>query len=272
MNNCREISNANPDKFQLLVVDDESLMTTYLCGAIPRLNPDWVVSATARDGSEALAILGQQSFDLVLTDIAMPEMDGLELANQIRETYPQTIVVILTGYDEFDFARKAVRYGVYDYLLKPLDDDELGQVLQRLSLQLAAQRGSQPRPSNQQLPAAPAGMDDALEPVTIVEKAIAYIHAHYQEPVSLSDIARNLNISASYLSDIFHKTTGDPYCKFITKVRMEKAAAMLRQNRQIKVYMIAEKTGYPSTKHFNAVFKKYYGMTPIEYQLASHQH
>ena len=254
----------NHDKLRLLVVDDEALMTTYLSNAIPRINPSWEVSAIAKDGIEALKILKQKSFDLVITDISMPEMDGLELANQIRESYPHTIVIILSGYDEFDFARKAIRYDVFDYLLKPLYDDELNEVLQRVANLL------QSRKRLQQLQASlvPQVEDKFIfEPVTIVEKATAYINEHYQEPISLSDIARYLDISASYLSDIFHKSTGEPYCKYITKVRMEKAAELLRLNRQIKVYIVSKNVGYLSTKHFNVVFKKYFGMTPVEYQI-----
>ncbi len=251
-------------KLRLLVVDDEALMTTYLFNAVPRINPNWEVSAIAKDGLEALNILRQKSFDLVITDISMPEMDGLELANQIRECYPQTIVIILSGYDEFDFARKAIRCDVFDYLLKPLDDDELNEVLQRVANLLQ----SRERLQQIQQSLVPQVEDKiTIEPVTIVEKATAYINEHYLEPISLSDIARFLDISASYLSDVFHKSTGEPYCKYITKVRMEKAAELLRQNRQIKVYIVSKNVGYLSTKHFNVVFKKYFGMTPIEYQI-----
>lgn len=251
-------------RYEMMVVDDEPLMTAYLLDAIPRIRPDWVVAITAKDGTEALEMLRKRAFDLVLTDIAMPEMDGLELASQIQAAYPQTLVVILSGFDEFDFARKAVRYGVFEYLLKPLDDQELGQVLQRVSDHLQSRGGRQQVPSVQ----APQAEERAMEPITLVEKSIAYIHSHFQEPISLSDIARSLDISASYLSDIFHKTTGEPYCKFITKVRMEKAAETFRQNRQIKVYIVSKKVGYLSTKHFNVVFKKYFGLTPMEYYIS----
>lgn len=101
----------------------------------------------------------------------------------------------------------------------------------------------------------------------IISKAKEYIYAHYSEPLSLALVAEKISISPSYLSNSFHKNTGEPYTKFITKIRMEEAAKLFRTNPSIKVYDVSEKVGYISTKHFSYIFKKYFNLSPGEYKL-----
>lgn len=103
------------------------------------------------------------------------------------------------------------------------------------------------------------------ETTLITESAKEYICTHYQEQISLAQVADYLNVTPSYLSDIFHKNIGEPYTKFITRIRMEQATLLLKSNPNEKIYNIANKTGFVSAKHFNSVFKKYHGVTPTEY-------
>lgn len=103
------------------------------------------------------------------------------------------------------------------------------------------------------------------ETTRITESAKEYICTHYQEQISLAQVADYLNVTPSYLSDLFHKNIGEPYTKFITRIRMEQATLLLKSNPNEKIYNIANKTGFVSPKHFNSVFKKYYGLTPTEY-------
>ena len=111
----------------------------------------------------------------------------------------------------------------------------------------------------------PSSKSPAAEPGEIVTKAKEYILAHYQENISLSDVAAYCGINSSYLSDLFHKTLKESYTKYLLRIRMEQAARLLRQNPNIRVYTVAEQTGFVSVKHFNTVFKKYYGVTPKEF-------
>lgn len=99
----------------------------------------------------------------------------------------------------------------------------------------------------------------------IVESAKEFICTHYHEQISLAMVADSLKVNPSYLSDVFHKSIGEPYTKFLTRVRMEQALLLLKSNPNEKIYKIADKTGFVSAKHFNNVFKKYYGFTPTEY-------
>jgi YesN/AraC family two-component response regulator len=103
------------------------------------------------------------------------------------------------------------------------------------------------------------------ETTKIVESAKEFICTHYNEQISLAQTADYLSVNPSYLSDLFHKNIGEPYTKFLTRVRMEQAILLLKSNPNEKIYKVAERTGFVSAKHFNSVFKKFYGLTPTEF-------
>lgn len=110
--------------------------------------------------------------------------------------------------------------------------------------------------------------DSPDEPGTqkLIKDSKEFIYQHFSEPITLSQIADSLQVSPNYLSKIFHENVGVSYIKFITKIRMEYAAKLLKSNPNEKISNIAEKTGYYNLKHFYFVFKEYYNMTPSEYQ------
>lgn len=123
--------------YRALIVEDECLMREYLATKLNELCPDWQAVATAADGMEAVEHLAHEHFDAIITDIRMPGMDGLELARLIRRTDADILILIISGYNEFDYARTAVRLNVFDYLLKPLNEAELAAALSAMASQVA---------------------------------------------------------------------------------------------------------------------------------------
>lgn len=496
--------------YHVLVVDDEPLMRTYLSRCIPKCCSDFDVPAVSQDGIEAIKQLGEKCFQVLITDIKMPGMDGLELTQYVREHYPDMIVVIISGYTDFEYARKAIQYQVMDYLVKPLVDSQLIAVLGEISRRLSSSekdsifskvycpdspvKGSmiqaildnntrkvQSMIDEHQIDGKPGRQfcclmncirvqtiqkpseyfqyqlfseicehvkndhmvpfftnnqfslvflegptiknvediavelssqliskygENALsisisEPVDdplrlqisyeellkdqtatmisdkgiycewqkellqsryqlflkctaqiidsykqgtpdqvkthlgilfdsvpipmnryvfiqilrflcegakaptpyqffaihkeeieehtfrnlfieaflqtvkkkqqdvdtpLIQQAVEYIKLHYQETISLSDVARECNVTSSYLSDTFHKEMNLPYSKYLTKLRMEQAKLLLDTYDSIKIYDVAQKIGFTSSKHFIKVFKQYYGSSPAFYQ------
>lgn len=523
--------------YRVLVVDDEPLMRTFLAKKIPEFAEQFEVCGMAQDGQEAIDFLQEHpgEVDVVITDIKMPEVDGLALAKHVSTLYPDTVTIIISGYSDFEYARKAIQYNVSDYLLKPLQDQNLTEALQTVALRLVGRTMesrfyvspnslpgdslkreliraildgdtaqvyktyeelggcghlimgaagciarcrllyTSPAPDNEQLmessfytlnilanelcgvmgltclygkngdsyilidgatPAElenkasvlyqvmsastkvtapidlycgkivtdvmhlPQSMDslsvfwpssitvpsgllscsnaphksdvekgierecsqiladieehhreellvdirrlcqdylnfnprclwrigeylinsvesltadtrqamkqeaysvlsgactnqrltesehgqysDALwrtlsvfvprkarareQEMPTIRKARGFILEHYQASISLQDVAEHCNVSSSYLSDLFHKQLGVSYSKYIVKLRMEQASKLLRNYPEMKVYEVAEKTGFTSAKHFISVFKKYYGISPSQFQ------
>ena len=250
--------------FTALIVEDEPLMREYLMLHLTSIHGMWKTEGCARDGLEALALLKARPFDLVITDIKMPHMDGLELADYIHVNHPGTDVIILTGYSEFDYARAAVRANAADYLLKPLQDVELHKALSKLA---AKRMTADSVPAAVPFHAEAAPKEPARDdPGILVQRARTYIRAHFTEPLSLNEVANTLAVNPAYLSSIFKSERGESYSKFILRLRMERAALLLRTYSAGKVNDIALEVGYSSTKHFYTVFKDYFGVTPNEYR------
>lgn len=112
-----------------LVVEDEIKIGNYIKNKIEYLDSGFRVQGVAENGKQALEMIKKSQPQVVFTDISMPEMDGLELSRLIRNTYSEVLVVIISGYSDFEYAQKAIRYGVFNYLLKPLEDEKLSDVL-----------------------------------------------------------------------------------------------------------------------------------------------
>lgn len=250
-----------------LIVEDEPLMREYLLFNLSSIHDQWVTAACAKDGVEAMELLNGRRFDLIITDIKMPRMNGLELATYVHNNIPDTDIIFLTGYDEFDYARTAVRAGVADYLLKPLQDAELHAALEKLTQKKspAILQGATPQQEIPPSPSAVSSSEDG-ESSILVQRAREYIQTNYSKPISLNEVASALDVNPAYLSSIFKSERGEPYSKYLLRLRMERAALLLRTHTAAKISNIASEVGYLSVKHFDSVFKKYYGVTPNVYR------
>ena len=179
-------------------------------------------------------------------------MYGIEISKYLFLNKKDIPIIFITGYDEFEYARAAVKLNVFDYLLKPLRDEELSLALSALSLKNNKENNS-----------------TVNKPIdnknTLVSQIQEYLQLHFREGLSLTILADIFEITPSYLSTIFHKEIGEPYSKYLLRMRMETAKALL-SNPNSKVQDVALDVGFSSSKHFGSVFKAYYGISPGEFK------
>lgn len=243
--------------YYALIVEDEPLMREYLMTNLNKIHVKWKTMACAKDGVEAVELLEKRRFDVVVTDIKMPRMNGLDLAKFINTNHKDTPVIMLTGYDEFDYARAAIRSGVVDFLLKPLNDMELHDALDKII-------EDEPEVfDNSDTNEVKEDQDDSA---VLVLRAREYILAHFTEPMTLNEVAYSLDVNPSYLSSVFKSPNNESYSKYVLRLRMERAASLLETHIASKIEDIAKETGFVTVKHFDATFKKYYNKTPNEYR------
>ena len=245
---------------KVLVVEDEELIRKGIVLALDWAALDCVVVAEASNGEEGLEAVERYDPSLIITDLKMPRMDGLEMVRRLRERGSGAYVIILTAYDSFEYAQSALRLGAVDFLLKPFHDGELEQAVTALRRRLEPAGAGAERPSPLLL-----GLKKGDKSKYVLQ-AMDYIGAHYNDPcISVGSIAQHLGLSEGHLSHLFKKETDYTLLNYLTRYRVHKAMELLRDCRA-KVYEVAEQVGYRDITYFSTTFKKLVGMSPSEYQ------
>lgn len=236
--------------FSLMIVDDEPYIRRGLTEHIPWARAGVTDVRSAASGVQALGMLAERSADVLITDIRMNGMDGLELIAQARTLCPDMRVIVLTGYDEFEYARACLRMHVNDFLLKPVEEKELLGIVERLFQYMKGSATAEPLE-------APA---DAT-----VQKAKDFIRSNLDGDLSVARIAGMLYITPAYLTRLFKRATDEGVSGFVTRMRMERACALLK-GTSLPIGQIAEMVGYPDQNYFSLAFKKHAGRSPGAYR------
>ncbi|KUO67718.1 MAG: AraC family transcriptional regulator [Clostridia bacterium BRH_c25] len=236
----------------IVIVDDEPKIRNGLLKLLTS-HEGWNVTGVFEEAKTALQFLDVHKADVMITDIKMPEISGLELIKNIRQKNNNISIIILSGYSYFSFAQRAIEFGVIRYLTKPTDPKELIAAVQSIEEKLVQELECKP---------------DSLEPkVTnlIVLNAIQYIEKNYKNKIALKNMAEELFITPNYLCELFKKHTGKNLSQYINKYRGDKAKMYLAQ-LEYRVTDVADLVGFRNAKYFSSTFKKLYGITPLEYR------
>ena len=252
--------------YQLLIVDDEEDIRRGMARGIPWNEWGFEVAGQAENGEEAVRIIGERHPDVVLSDIRMPKMDGIEMLRVLREEGNHVSVIFLTAYSEFEYARNALKLLAFDYLLKPFEDGELEYAVSRVRDKLIKEREEKERQEESKILSPGIKTGDKSR---YIKEAIAYITEHYNDSdLSVGTIAESLGISEGHLSHLFKKETDYTVMAYITRCRIREAMKLLT-NCRYKVYEVGEMVGYRDITYFSSTFKKIAGVTPSEYQAAN---
>lgn len=245
-------------KYKYIVAEDEPLIRRNIIKKIDSLHLPLELAGQADNALAAKELIQTQHPSIVLTDICMPGSDGLQLSKFVYQQFPKTRMVIVSGYSDFDFAQKAIRYHVFDYLLKPVTAQALNLTLQNLLIVLDAE--------NQAL--SDLSMDPhGLSQEEISNLMIQYLSKNYQSDVSIGDLARKMGYTNEYLSKIFKKHTGTTPSKYLIGIRLNKAKYLLVNRPDLEVRQVGEQVGYADAFYFSRLFKERVGMHPSDYRL-----
>lgn len=245
---------------RLLVVDDESATRN---GIVRHL--DWRqlgvgLVEEARDGLEGLEIARLLHPDIVISDIRMPGMNGVEFITHIRDLYPECKIIFLSGYSDKEYLKAAIHLGAISYIEKPINIDELQETVKRAVDQV----------HSDEYKAQKAKLDqDENEKMQVNNRAISsvlkYINKNYgNQDLSVKTLAQHVFLTQTYLSSLFKRETGQTISEYITAYRIHQAVVMMAQPN-VKLYEIAEKTGFGDANYFARVFKQQRGLTPSEF-------
>lgn len=237
---------------KILVADDEQYERAALARLLTEAFGGGVEVRTAENGMRAVEIASLWRCGLAILDIEMPGMDGLEAARRIREQNPACRIVFLTAYGEFAYAQAALRLGSQDYLLKPVEDEELIRVVSRFR-----------RPPEEGAPPAPPGGAPGEEPV--MGFVGRYLKENYMNEISMNRLAEQVGFSPYYFSKLFRQHFGTGFVDYLNDLRIA-AAKQLLDDPTLPLKTVAARCGYDTPSYFAKSFKRRTGLTPTEYR------
>ncbi len=255
---------------KILIVEDEEIIRKGLVHTI-----DWeamrcIVIGDAANGKIGLEYIKQYEPDVVLTDIIMPQCNGLDMIEAAKaENHLLFQTIFLTSYAEFDYARKALQLGAFEYLLKPIDEMELAKAIERV-WQKHAERNSaigaksQMKDEEEILVNWSLYLNEHSLKNSYIVQALYKIRDHYDEKISIESLAEEMDVSASYLSRKFKEVTAHTFVELLSRYRIQKAIGLLRKGTY-RMYEISDLTGFNDYKNFCVVFKKYMKCSPKEF-------
>ncbi|MCL6604235.1 MAG: response regulator [Paenibacillus sp.] len=253
---------------KVLLVDDEAPILNNLNRVLPWQEMGMIVAGMARSGMDALRIAEEERPDLVLCDIRMPVMDGLTFVSKLRELGLNSEVLLLTGYQEFDYAREAIRLGVKEYICKPIHYEELGNKIRDIGGQIRSRQYKDKLYSSiplfQEVPMAES--ENAKKSTEqLMNSAVQYITEHLNLDIGIDEVAHKLGISGSYFCLLFKNRFAMTFVEYVTLQRMEAAKFMLVHSDK-SITTIGSGVGYQERRYFTKVFQKQTGMSPKEYR------
>ncbi|MFC7679097.1 response regulator [Paenibacillus sp. GCM10028914] len=247
--------------WKVLLVEDETFVRESVKEIIHWEEMGFTLVGEASNGMEALPMIKSDPPDLVLCDIVMPQMDGLELLQETRKAGIASKFVMLTCIGDFESMRRAMEYGASNYILKlSMSVKDLRETLVKVSNELSAKRSPAEGPAR----LAAASREKITHPE--VNKIIDYIEQNYDQDITLKSLARYVMMGENYVSALFKKKTGDTLIHYLHRTRVEKAIEFLTTT-DLPINRICQNVGFMNDNYFIKIFKRMTGMTPSQYRM-----
>jgi two-component system, response regulator YesN len=244
--------------FTYVVAEDEERMRDYVTRKTAELEPHFMCVGSAEDGEEAVELVERYLPDILITDIKMPVLGGLDLVERVRATNSDIRIVIISGYSEFEYARRAIELGVDDYILKPIDAVGLQDILRRLRIRLESQASIVDK--EYCLDRTGAREEELVKAIKV------YLQENYREPYSLEKLAATFDCKAAYLLRLYNKISGSTPTQELIKLRVEKAKRLLVGHPNLEIKQVSSAVGYEDPLYFSRLFKRETGFAPTAFR------
>lgn len=235
------------NKLKVLLVDDEVKIREGFKRLFDWEEHDLEVIGEASDGLEALSKIDEYKPNIVVMDINIPIMNGLKVIEMSKVRHPNTAFIIVSGYDDFNYCKQALKLKIADYLLKPVDYEEFGTVIDNLRISLYEKKIEE-------------DVDDHL-----INKIAQYIREHLDEDISLNLLSDKFALNAQYISQLFKNQIGVNFLSYLTSICMQKAKSLLLSSAKT-IVEVSVAVGYNDYRVFTKVFKKHVGVSPSQYR------
>ena len=274
--------------YRVLLVDDEQIERMALAKRIEKYYGDIVNIYQAVNGREAVDMCSEQKNDIIIMDISMPEMNGVMAARYIRQMDEECSIIFLSAYDDFSYARNAIKVKALDYLLKPCDISDLLAVMD-MAIQKLDKKNTQKEVSamadDRSLGYINMEIHDNLNENDYInyyngtradnnrntdEKATAgqmkeYVENNYMYDISMQEVAQTMGYSDAYFSKLFKQYFNQNFTAYLTEYRMKKAKQLLSDTNE-SIKDISRKVGYTDSNYFAKIFKRIVGEIPSKYR------
>lgn len=246
--------------YKVIIIDDEDIIVEGLRRVVDWARYNCTVVATASDAHEGSGKIREHRPDIVFTDIKMPNMDGLTMLAGLKGEFPRMQITVLTGYRDFEYAKRAINLGVTRFLLKPSKMNEIEEALEEMTAKLAALSAEPPKPPQEEI-----AVEESTAGSFIIKSAVKYIEEHYSEKLTLSEVADRIYVSQWYLSKLLNRHTDSSFCDLLNQTRINRAKELLR-DPSLRIHEISDMVGFGDVTHFSRCFKKLQGHSPNEYR------
>lgn len=240
------------DNYKILIADDEPMIREGLSEMLKNFNLPISIVGEARNGVEALKLAEMLEPDIIITDICMPKLSGLDFVERLNDVLHKNIrIIILSGFNEFEYARTAISLGVSAYLLKPVNEGELKKTVMECM-------------SENEIPNTEENKEIYQD--SLVDSCLKLIKRDFGNcKLDLSLVSKQLSVNSDYISRKLKNETGLSFKEWLTKLRIQKSMELLI-TRKYTIYEVAEMVGYSNQHYFSTAFKNYTGYSPRQYQ------
>ena len=250
--------------YRVLLVDDEQIERMSLAKKIDRYYGDKVNIYHAVNGREAVDMCSDHKNDIIIMDISMPEMNGVMAAKYIRQIDDKCSIIFLTAYDDFEYARNAIKIRALDYLLKPCDINDLLAVMD-MAIQKLDRECDFKGNTKENKPERKRENVKNFDEQTTIKYLREYVENNYTFDISMQEVAEDMGYSDAYFSKLFKQYFNQNFTAYLTEYRIKKAKELLTDtNNSIKD--ISRMVGYEDSNYFAKIFKRIVGEIPSKFR------